>query len=204
MTYGHGHGCGGWHSERRRGMRGNWNRMFRDMGMEFAAEFGGPRGRRGRHRGGSGRLLKSGELQLLLLALIEQQPRHGYALIEEIEQMTGGVYAPSPGVIYPTLTLLADMALIEERPDEGRKLYTITDAGRAHLDDRREEADELLERVRGAGGRDAGDWAPIGRGLVNLGAALKLRAWGDRRLDAATAKQIAEILDDAAKRIEDL
>lgn len=199
------HGCGGagWHGERRREMRGNWNRMFRDMGVEFGAGWAGAHGRRGRRRGGSGRLLKSGELQLLLLALIEQEPRHGYALIEEIEQMTGGVYAPSPGVIYPTLTLLADMALIAEQPDEGRKLYAITNAGRIHLDDRREEAEELLARVRGAGSTGSGDWARIGRAMVNLGAALKIRAW-ERPLDAATAKQIAAILDNAAKRIEDL
>jgi DNA-binding PadR family transcriptional regulator len=186
-------------------MRGNWNRFFRDMGMEFAAEWAPDGGRRGRRGGGRQRerVLKSGELQLLLLALIEQGPRHGYALIEEIGQMTGGVYEPSPGVVYPTLTLLADMALIAEKPEDGRKLYEITDAGKAHLDERRDEADALLSRVGGVGGRSAGDFAPVGRSLVNLAAALKIRAW-EQRMDQETAKKIADILDETAKRIEEI
>ena len=85
-------------------------------------------------------MFESGELRLVLLKLIADEPRHGYDLIRAIEEMTGGEYAPSPGVVYPTLTLLQDMGLIEEAPGEGpRKPFQITDEGRAHLDERAEE-----------------------------------------------------------------
>src|SRR5690606_25340682 len=94
------------------------------FGMGYGAWTGGQHfGGHGRHehgragmggRGGRRRLFDGGELRLVLLKLIGDQPRHGYDLIREIEDKTGGAYAPSPGVIYPTLTLLADMGLIEE------------------------------------------------------------------------------------------
>src|ERR1700741_3032027 len=83
---------------------------------------GGTRGRR--------RMFDGGELRLVLLKLISEQPRHGYDLIREIEERTGGAYAPSPGVVYPTLTLLEDMGLIDEEKSEGaRKLFSITKLG---------------------------------------------------------------------------
>ncbi|OWV34407.1 hypothetical protein B5C34_13695 [Pacificimonas flava] len=191
-------------------MRGDWNRMFRDMGMEFAADWtlgsgGAHRGRGGRGGGrGRSRLLRQGELQHLLLALIADGPKHGYALIEEIGQMTGGSYEPSPGVVYPTLTMLADMGLVEERPEEGRKLYALTEKGREHLEERSTETEELLQRVRAAGASSgSSDYAPIARSLVNLAAALKLRGW-EKRLDADTSKRIADILDEAARRIQEV
>src|ERR1700756_5735136 len=90
---------------------------------------GGFEGRGGRRR----RLFESGEFRLVLLKLIEEQPRHGYDLIRELEARSGGAYAPSPGVVYPTTTLLLDMELVAEAAGEaGRKLFAITDAGRAH------------------------------------------------------------------------
>ena len=89
------------------------------------------RGRRGRR----GRMFESGQLRLVLLKLIADEPRHGYDLIRAIEELTGGEYAPSPGVIYPTLTLLQDMGLIEEAPGEGaRKPFQVTEEGRKHLE----------------------------------------------------------------------
>src|SRR6478736_6644821 len=89
-------------------------------------------------RGGrSWRMFESGELRLVLLKLIADEPRHGYDLIRAIEEMTGGEYAPSPGVVYPTLTLLQDMGLIEEAPGKGpRKPFQVTDEGRKQLEER--------------------------------------------------------------------
>src|SRR5205085_5536627 len=93
----------------------------------------GPRGRHGRR---SRRMFEGGELRLVLLKLIADEPRHGYDLIRAIEDLTGGEYAPSPGIIYPTLTLLQDMGLIEEAAGEGaRKPFQATDEGRAHLEE---------------------------------------------------------------------
>jgi DNA-binding PadR family transcriptional regulator len=102
-------------------------------GRHGAAGFGGGRHGRG-ESGGRRRMFDGGELRLVLLKLIEETPRHGYDLIREIEDRSGGAYAPSPGVIYPTLTLLADMGLIEEAKSEGaKKLFAITHAGSVHL-----------------------------------------------------------------------
>src|SRR3569623_1489608 len=92
----------------------------------------GRHGAHGRHRGGRiGRFLEHGDLRIIVLALIAEQPRHGYELIKELEDRTGGAYRPSPGVIYPTLALLEDEGFIKPVPGEaGRKLYEATDAGR--------------------------------------------------------------------------
>ena len=89
----------------------------------------------GEREGGRRRMFDSGELRLVLLKLISDQPRHGYDLIRQIEELTGGAYAPSPGVIYPTLTLLDEMGLIGAADSDGaRKLFAITDLGRAELE----------------------------------------------------------------------
>ncbi|HEY1604818.1 MAG TPA: PadR family transcriptional regulator [Allosphingosinicella sp.] len=162
---------------------------------------GGGRGRRGRGR----RMFDSGELRLVLLKLIADQPRHGYDLIRAIEEMTGGDYAPSPGIVYPTLTMLQDMALIEEQATEGaRKAFAATDEGRAHLAEREEEVAALIARLTGLGEekRKAGG-APIGRAVRNLLAAIFYRATRDDS-DEDRLHEIAAILDEAAQRIERL
>src|SRR3954468_17868976 len=91
---------------------------------------------RGRGRGGRrlGRLLEHGDLRFVILALLAEQPRHGYELIKELEERTGGAYRPSAGVIYPTLALLEDEGFIRPVTGEaGRKLYEATDEGREAL-----------------------------------------------------------------------
>ncbi len=128
-----GHGSGRWlggfgHGERGEHHRGGWGHHERG--------------------GGRRRVFDGGELRLVLLALLEEQPRHGYDLIREIEERTGGSYAPSPGVVYPTLTMLDEMGLIDEVKKEGaRKRFAITDAGGAHLTEKREDVDALIERL---------------------------------------------------------
>src|SRR6185312_4486968 len=111
------------------------------------------------------RMFESGELRLVLLKLISEQPRHGYDLIRAIEELTGGRYAPSPGVVYPTLTMLQDMGLVEEAAGEsGRKPFQITAAGTAHLEENREEADELIARLEGLSpSHHAQDGSPVWR-----------------------------------------
>ena len=110
---------------------------------------GGHRGDGHGHRGGprGGRALGHGDLKLLLLALIEQQPRHGYELIRTITGMFNGQYTPSPGSIYPTLTLLEEMELVESEAGT-RKQYSITAAGRQFLADNRELVDAVMARTR--------------------------------------------------------
>lgn len=161
---------------------------------------GGGWGRRGRRR-----MFDSGELRLVLLKLIADQPRHGYDLIRAIEEMTHGGYAPSPGVVYPTLTMLQDMGLIEEAKGEGsRKAFGITAEGEAHLAEKADEVAALLERLEDAGSdqRKAGG-APIKRAVGNLLSALWHRATRED-MDDARLHDIAAILDEAAQKIERL
>src|SRR4029453_12469564 len=126
---------------RRSGGWGPFHFEFDDNGWSGGRRGGGRRSRR---------MFESGELRLVLLKLIADEPRHGYDLIRAIEEMTGGEYAPSPGVVYPTLPLLQDMGQMEEASGEGaRRPFQATDEGRKHLEERAEEVEALLERLRG-------------------------------------------------------
>ncbi len=155
----------------------------------------------GERRGG--RAFDYGELRLLALAMIAEQPRHGYELMKAIEERMGGTYSPSPGVIYPTLAWLEDMRYAAvETEDAGRKRYRITAEGEAFLTANRAAVDELLSRLGQADdGRREGIPAPVLRAMQNLKLALRLRL---RRggLDQATAETIASALDAAAQTVE--
>ncbi|MDB5623589.1 MAG: PadR family transcriptional regulator [Devosia sp.] len=98
-----------------------------------------------------GRMLASGDLRLVALYLIDQQPRHGYDLMKAVEERSGGFYAPSPGVVYPALTFLEEAGYVTSAADGNKKLYTITDAGRAHLADNREAIEGTLAFLVKAG-----------------------------------------------------
>lgn len=176
-----------------RGWKGNWG-PFR---FDFDEDGGGRHGRR------SKRMFESGELRLVLLKLIADEPRHGYDCIRAIEDLTGGEYAPSPGVIYPTLTLLEDMGLIEEAPSKvSRKPYQVTKEGRAHLEERSAEVEALLERLQDLKPREPRSAGPaIGRAVKNLMTALSHRVGRDG-LDDELLHEIAAILDEAAQKIE--
>ena len=155
--------------------------------------------------GRSRRMFDGGELRLVLLKLIGDEPRHGYDLIREIETMSGGAYAPSPGVVYPTLTLLDDMGLIAEQASEGaKKRFAITAEGRAHLEANREEVDRLIARLTDLGAeRKRGEGAPIRRAMGNLRVALQHRMErGDFSED--TLHDIAALIDEVAQKIERL
>jgi DNA-binding PadR family transcriptional regulator len=150
-------------------------------------------------------MFDSGELRLVLLRLIADQPRHGYDLIRAIEELTHGSYAPSPGVVYPTLTMLQDMGLIRETEADGsRKVFAATPEGQAELAAKAEEVDALLGRLEGVGDtkRKAGG-APIKRAVGNLLSALWHRVTRED-IDEATLHDIAAILDEAAQKIERL
>jgi DNA-binding PadR family transcriptional regulator len=148
-------------------------------------------------------MFESGELRLVLLKLIADEPRHGYDLIRAIEDLTGGEYAPSPGVIYPTLTLLQDMGLIEEAKAKGpRKPFEVTEEGRAHLEEKADEVEALFERLEEFAPRESGSSGPaIGRAVGNLMNALSHRIGRDG-IDEDLLHEIATILDEAAQRIE--
>jgi DNA-binding PadR family transcriptional regulator len=126
-------------------------------------------------------------------------------LIRGIESLSGGAYAPSPGVVYPTLTLLADMELATEQPGEGnRKLFAITEAGKAHLLENRDGALEAMGRLEAlAKMSERTDGAPIRRAMQNLAMALRARLEKDGA-DADTMLDVAALIDEAAGKIERL
>jgi DNA-binding PadR family transcriptional regulator len=194
-----GRGCGGGRHAMHRGGR--------SFGHGFGRGFGGG----GRHGGGRGergerrRMFDGGELRLVLLKLIADEPRHGYDLIRHIEKLTGGSYAPSPGVIYPTLTMLDDMGLIEAQQSDGaKKLFAITDAGRAELEANSEIVDAALARLTAVGEEtQRTDSASVRRAMGNLRQVLMNRL-GDRDLDNAALHDIVALIDEAAQKIERL
>src|SRR5690242_2557510 len=156
-------------------------------------------GRGGRRR----RVFDSGELRLVLLKLIADQPRHGYELIRAIEELSGGSYVPSPGVVYPTLTLLQDMGRIEEAEAEGpRKAFAITADGTAELEAKKSEVEALFARLAElASMRERTDGGPVRRAMGNLRTVLLDRLSKDG-VQSETMHQVAAILDEAARKIE--
>ena len=149
-------------------------------------------------------MFEGGQLRLVLLLLMESEPRHGYDLIREIETRTGGAYTPSPGIIYPTLTLLEELGLVEARTSDGvKKLYAITAAGLVLLTENRTEAETALARLDQLRRRNESfDAGPVHRAMNNLKAALH------QRLADTTDKEIlfavADAIDEAARKIERL
>jgi DNA-binding PadR family transcriptional regulator len=99
-------------------------------------------------RGRGGRLFEQGDLKYVILRLLEERPRHGYDIIKELENRFGGSYAPSPGTVYPTLTMLEDLGYARVVPEDGgKKIYEITDEGRKHLADHSTTVDDIFERI---------------------------------------------------------
>ena len=189
----HNRGCGP------RGQRGSFGGPGFTMGWGMGAQSEGRPGGRGR------RMFDGGELRLVLLKLIADQPRHGYDLIREIEELTGGAYAPSPGVVYPTLTLLDEMGQIEEQQSEGaKKRFAITDAGREELAAKQAEVDALIARLTDLGAhRSKSDRGPVRRAMVNLAQAIANRV-GRGDFSDDTLHDIAALIDEVAQKIERL
>ena len=158
-------------------------------------------------RGGGGRrrMFDSGELRLVLLKLISDPPRHGYDLIRAIEELTGGAYAPSPGIVYPTLTMLQDMGHIDEQKSEGaRKAFAITPEGAAHLAASKAEVDAIMAKLASlAAEREKFDGVAVRRAMLNLRMAIRGRLMQDSA-DKTTMREITAILDEAARNIEGL
>ncbi|MGH2671348.1 MAG: helix-turn-helix transcriptional regulator [Actinomycetota bacterium] len=160
-----------------RGRQGHWERAW----------FGGP-------PWAGGRRAKRGDVRTALLTLLADEPKHGYDLIRELEERSGGAWRPSPGSIYPTLQLLEDKGLVTSQEQDGKRVYTINDAGRAELEERRER-----------GGEEPWEFGPLGEGFGQLresgfqlaAAAMQVARTGSE----AQRKQAAEVLAEARKKI---
>ena len=157
-------------------------------------------GRAGWERGFGGRMFGPGDLRLVLMALIEEKPRHGYDLIKAVEEAFGGAYAPSPGAVYPTLALLEDEGLLTVQQEGGKRVYTLTDAGKAWLTENRAAVDGVMERMRMAARAMSGQATPdtVRETLQTLKQAVQMKP-GDWSLEEEA--RVVEILMNAAREI---
>ncbi|MEO9913033.1 MAG: PadR family transcriptional regulator [Parasphingorhabdus sp.] len=192
-----GPGGSGRGSGRGRGRRGMTGEKFARAFAQAAFEGG-----KGKKRA---RMFRRGELKLVLLHLIAEEPRHGYDLIRQIEELTGGHYAPSPGIVYPTLTLMAEMDQIDEAvDDDGKKVYSITDAGSAQLTEEATHIAEILDRLDGVSKMgQASDGASVRRAVHNLKSAIGIRL-ADEEKGSDKILEVTAIIDEAASKIERL
>ncbi|HTS21766.1 MAG TPA: PadR family transcriptional regulator [Casimicrobiaceae bacterium] len=206
------------HCSKDRFSRGRWHfGAHGHHGRRSGALFGGTGGRGfGWHGFRAGRKLGSDDLQLLILALLVEKPYHGYEIIKALEERSGGFYSPSPGMVYPALTYLEELGHASVEAEGAKKLYRITDPGRAHLERNRRIVDAIftqlewvgakMDRVRkvfvGEEAREADDvpqgWSPelaqarreLRKALARLGEA-----------SAEEQRRAAAILERAAREI---
>jgi DNA-binding PadR family transcriptional regulator len=202
------HGGGKWGAGRHRGGR------FGGFG------FGGRHGMGGGFGGGrdaedwmrARRMLAQGDLRLVALALIAEAPRHGYEIIKQLEEKTADWYSPSPGIVYPTLTYLEEAGYVTASTEGSKKLYTITEEGRAYLEANRDVVDTILDRLTALGER-VNRWRRTWRGERGGGRSLPplvqaafdhLRETVSKRLegDASAEASLAEILARTAAELQ--
>jgi DNA-binding PadR family transcriptional regulator len=158
----------------------------------------------GRHRHGrSDRVFEQGDLRFVILKMISEKPSHGYELIREIEDRLGGAYSPSPGVVYPTLTLLEDLGYATVSQSEGaKKAYAITSEGLAALEENKAAVEAIFQRISAIAERAGGGPAPqIVRAMENLNVALRLRMQRGKLSERQIA-DVAAALDAAAATVE--
>jgi DNA-binding PadR family transcriptional regulator len=146
--HGHGH-CHSHEGKWAAGRRRHWR-----SGGGFGGRHGGGRfGEGGEDLMRARRMLAQGDLRLVALALIAEAPRHGYEIIKLLEEKTSDWYSPSPGIVYPTLTYLEEAGYVTASTEGSKKLYTITDEGRAYLESNRDLVDVVLDRLAALGER---------------------------------------------------
>jgi DNA-binding PadR family transcriptional regulator len=194
-----GHWAGGRHGHHHRGGGFGWGRG----------------GRHGGPGGGDmfriGRMFAQGDLKLVVLSLIAEQPRHGYEIIKVIEEKTSGIYSPSPGIVYPTLTFLEESGYLASESEGSKKLYKITEVGEAYLKPNRDIVEAIMDRLSAFGRRAAKMRKAFGLDSDNnrlpqvVDAAISnLRDAAGKRLvaDEETETKIVEILMRAASEIK--
>jgi DNA-binding PadR family transcriptional regulator len=152
-----------------------------------------------------GRIFEQGDLKYVILRLLEEKPRHGYEIIKELEDRFGGAYSPSPGTVYPTLTMLEDLGYAKVSPDEGgRKVYQITPEGSAYLAENSTTVDSIFERIaRFVEGFLDAPMMEVNTAFRRVGKATYGRASKNVN-DRAKLQRIKDILDRTAAELEDL
>jgi DNA-binding PadR family transcriptional regulator len=177
-----------------------FGRRPENFGFDAGAFWAG----RGKSRGGpfgGGRMFDQGHLKYVILGLLAEKPRHGYEIIKEIEEKFGGMYSPSPGTVYPTLTMLEDLGYARVMPEpSGKKVYEITDEGRAHLAENKPLMDDILEKISDFAQNVFGEpMMEVHRGFKNIGRAIYGK---NSQRTPEQVKKIIEILHRASAEID--
>ncbi len=190
---GHG-GCGG--------RRFAW---IRGGGFEMPGGFGGPRAGFGRGFGhGRERLFDAGDIKLVILKLLSEQPSYGYQLIKTMEERLGGGYTPSAGIVYPTLTMLEEEGLATSASADGKKVYSVTPEGLEYLKANAARVDQLFERLEETGrGFRRGRSPEIMKAFMDLRGAVISKVWR-KNATPEQIKKIAEAIHAAAEAIDKL
>jgi DNA-binding PadR family transcriptional regulator len=180
--------------------RGGYGHPFFGHGEDggFDRSHGGPFER-------GGRFFEHGMLRLIILALVAEQPRHGYEIIKELEERTMGLYAPSAGVIYPTLTLLEETGDIQVQSTDGaKKLYEVTEAGQATIESNRKAIDAVFARFEAIRKAARPERDPrIMRAIDNFRTALAMKTRSGN-LSSEQVSALTQLLDDTARKIEEI
>jgi DNA-binding PadR family transcriptional regulator len=163
----------------------------------FSQFAGGPRG---------GRFFGFGEARLAILSLLKEGPKHGYQLIKELEQRSGGLYRASAGTVYPTLQQLEDEKLLRSAEQDGRKLYTLTEEGLQEIEREKEAIDRIWRRAERWG--DWGRWSgPESFGFFRpLAAMVKatFRAAKWAAGDSQREERLLSVLEKTIQQLDDL
>lgn len=162
----------------------------------------GPRMRHRRHR--HRRVFERGDLKFIILGMLADKPMHGYEVMQRLEEESGGFYSASPGSVYPALQMLQDQGHVRSEEQDGKRVYSITDEGRAFLDRNSDRVDDVIDRVSDFGERFAGtamrDLTKSFVRLAQVSFEAATRHAGDRELVSA----VKDVLDRAAKEMEDV
>jgi len=167
------------------------------FGFAFGPRSWGFRAGRGGHR--RRQWFGAGDMKYVILKLLRDKPRHGYEVMKELEERMHGCYSPSPGTVYPTLQWLEDEGLVVARDVEGKKVYEITDTGKAFLDENKDTVEDIFDRIRETVERTVGgSMVEVNRALGQLVKTVYRTGWkaGDdarKRVAESLAKATAEI-----------
>jgi len=175
---------------------------IRGAGFEMPGGYG--HWSRGGFRGGRERMFDAGDIKLVILKLLSEQPSYGYQLMKTMEERLGGGYTPSAGVVYPTLTLLEEEGLASTAETDGKKVYSVTPAGQEYLKANGARVEELFARMDETGrGFRRGRSPELMKAFMDLRGAVMSKVWR-RHATPEQIKKIAEAIHAAAKAIDEL
>jgi DNA-binding PadR family transcriptional regulator len=156
----------------------------------------------GRPLGPKRRVVRKGELKYLLLEMLAEEPMHGYELIRRLEEESKGMYSPSPGSIYPTLQMLEDQGYVLSEQQDGKRVYQITEAGRAFRKEHTARTDDIFSRFVNMGERFAGsEMREVTKSFIRL-AQLSFDRAVAANGDSASMGRLKDTLDRTANEIE--